>query len=226
MNNIGQRIKELRKKNTLTQQALADRLGVTDKAVSKWECGLTMPDIAMIAPLTKLLHTSADELLGLTAGEEEKERERYDRALQRYYNCESPQLNYAWARAAIIDYPNDYRYTEWLASAEYQLAFQEYKKSEDACSTEFICEMTDNALRRYETVIENCSYEEIRRKAVIGKIITLRFCERIVEAEWSAEFEYPDRNINTAYGVMNLTRTGRELLALIANEERESNDNV
>ena len=40
MNNIGKRIKELRKKNDITQERLADYLGLTDKAVSKWECGV------------------------------------------------------------------------------------------------------------------------------------------------------------------------------------------
>lgn len=64
MNNIGQRIKQLRKKNDLTQERLADFLGVTYKAVSKWECGLTMPDLAIILPLAKVLGVSADELLG------------------------------------------------------------------------------------------------------------------------------------------------------------------
>ena len=63
MNNIGQRIKDLRKKNDLTQEKLADFLGVTYQSVSKWECGVTMPDLALIVPLAKLLHVSTDELL-------------------------------------------------------------------------------------------------------------------------------------------------------------------
>ena len=221
MNNIGQRIKELRTRNDLTQQALADLLGVTDKAVSKWECGSTIPDIALIGPLTKILHTSADELLGLNKNEEDEERKKYDKALQKYYNCKAPQLNYAWARAATIDFPNNYRYTEWLASAEYQLAFKEYQKNDDNQSVEFINEMINNSLRRYETVIENCTEQEICRRAVIGKIITLRFCERIDEAEWSAEFEYPDRNINNAYDIMKLTKIGQELLKLLEKEAEE-----
>ena len=41
MNNIGKRIKELRKKNYITQERLVDYLGLTDKAVSKWECGVS-----------------------------------------------------------------------------------------------------------------------------------------------------------------------------------------
>ena len=44
MNNIGQKIKELRKKNDLTQEKLADYLGVSYQAVSKWETGVNTPD--------------------------------------------------------------------------------------------------------------------------------------------------------------------------------------
>ena len=43
---IGEKIKQLRKKNDLTQEKLADYLCVSYQAVSKWECGLSSPDIA------------------------------------------------------------------------------------------------------------------------------------------------------------------------------------
>lgn len=62
MNNIGQRIKELRKKNDLTQERLADYLGVTYKAVSKWECGKTMPDILLLPKIADAFECSIDEL--------------------------------------------------------------------------------------------------------------------------------------------------------------------
>jgi len=66
MKNIGSRIKALRRQNDMTQEKLADFLGVTAKSVSKWETGVTLPDLVLIVPLARLLHTTADQLLGMT----------------------------------------------------------------------------------------------------------------------------------------------------------------
>ena len=56
-------ISSLRKEKQLTQKDLAEQLGVTDKAVSKWERGLSCPDISLLAPLAYILGVSASELL-------------------------------------------------------------------------------------------------------------------------------------------------------------------
>lgn len=47
----------------MTQQELADMLHVTNKAVSKWECGRSLPDLAMLEPLARALEVSVEELL-------------------------------------------------------------------------------------------------------------------------------------------------------------------
>ena len=60
---IGKFICELRKSEGLTQKDLASKLGVTDKAVSKWERGLSCPDIELLIPLAKILNVSTDEIL-------------------------------------------------------------------------------------------------------------------------------------------------------------------
>ena len=60
---IGQRIASLRKEQNLTQQELADRLGVTNKAVSKWERGDGLPDISLMTALADALDVTVDELL-------------------------------------------------------------------------------------------------------------------------------------------------------------------
>lgn len=62
---LGKRIMEHRKRLGLTQDALAERLGITAQAISKWENDLSCPDIAMLPRLAEIFGISADELLGL-----------------------------------------------------------------------------------------------------------------------------------------------------------------
>lgn len=59
----GEFISNLRKSRNLTQKDLADQLGITDKAVSKWERGAGYPDISMLRPLATILGTTVNELL-------------------------------------------------------------------------------------------------------------------------------------------------------------------
>lgn len=60
---IGGYIQHLRKAAGLTQKQLAERLGVTFQAVSKWETGETLPDASLLLPLCEQLNTTADKLL-------------------------------------------------------------------------------------------------------------------------------------------------------------------
>ena len=60
---IGRFIAACRKKANLTQLQLADRLGITDKAISKWERGITMPDTSIMLELCDILGISVNELL-------------------------------------------------------------------------------------------------------------------------------------------------------------------
>ena len=64
---IGKFIAECRKEKKLTQAQLAERLGITDKAVSKWERGLSLPDSSIMLELCTLLDITVNELL---SGEE------------------------------------------------------------------------------------------------------------------------------------------------------------
>lgn len=69
MNNYikGEVIKTLREKKKMTQAEFAEKIGVTDKAVSKWETGRGLPDITLIEPVAKALGLSVGELF---AGEQ------------------------------------------------------------------------------------------------------------------------------------------------------------
>lgn len=60
---IGKFILELRREKNMTQQELADKIGVTDRAISKWENGRGMPDLSLMIPLCKELDIAINELI-------------------------------------------------------------------------------------------------------------------------------------------------------------------
>ena len=63
MKNIGETISFFRKKKGMTQNELAEKMNVTDKAVSKWERNLSCPDVNSIPKLAEILSVSVEELL-------------------------------------------------------------------------------------------------------------------------------------------------------------------
>ena len=60
---LGKKIAELRKARGMTQEALAEKMGVSAQAVSKWENDLSCPDVMSLRPLANLFGVTADELL-------------------------------------------------------------------------------------------------------------------------------------------------------------------
>ena len=60
---IGKFIADCRKRKNLTQMQLAEKLGITDKAISKWERGIAMPDSSIMLELCDILSISVNELL-------------------------------------------------------------------------------------------------------------------------------------------------------------------
>ena len=68
----GENIRAYRKKHDLTQEELAERLGVTYQSVSRWENGATYPDLELLPAIAQALSITADELLGMPEVEKEK----------------------------------------------------------------------------------------------------------------------------------------------------------
>ena len=72
---IGQKLSELRKSKHLSQEEVADKLGVTRQTISKWETDQSTPDFDKIIPICELYGLSADELLGNINSNDTKEKE-------------------------------------------------------------------------------------------------------------------------------------------------------
>ena len=74
--NIGIKIKQLRLKAGLTQEQLAERLGLSAQSISKWETAVTMPDISLLPLLSSELGVTIDEIFDLTADQKLQRIER------------------------------------------------------------------------------------------------------------------------------------------------------
>ena len=101
---IGESIRYHRKRLNLTQAELADRIGVTAQAVSKWENDTGLPDITMAVPLARALGTTTDELLRF--GERRQFFEEQWKNNLRQYGDE-PQHLLAVAESALKEFPWD-----------------------------------------------------------------------------------------------------------------------
>lgn len=99
----GQFIMQLRKEKGYTQKKLAEEIGISDKAVSKWETGNGMPDTGLLAPLCKALDITVNELL---SGERLKVEEYSVRAEDNIINLlnESRKVSKNGIIKAVIGY--------------------------------------------------------------------------------------------------------------------------
>ena len=75
---ISEKIAELRKQNKMTQKDLAERLNVSDKVISKWETGKSLPDVESMMRLSKVLGISISELYECVEKAETKNTEEYN----------------------------------------------------------------------------------------------------------------------------------------------------
>ncbi|MBQ3013346.1 MAG: helix-turn-helix domain-containing protein [Clostridia bacterium] len=181
---IGDKIKELRKKNDLTQEKLADYLCVSYQAVSKWECGLSCPDLSLIGPLTKLFHVSADELLGLTNDGIDARREELEKEERETWISGDLVKRYEIACSAVSEYPGEMKYLNWLAWCE---AMRSFDFKDD---NEYVAEQ-EKAIKHFATVIENTTDDKIKASSVQGIVQYLCIRGRRGEAKKYAEL-YPE----------------------------------
>lgn len=103
---IGEIIKKYRKKKGMTQEQMAARLGVTAPAVNKWEKGNAFPDVALLAPLARLLGIRTDELLSFQDELTDEEIDRELLKLQKELESKSFSDAFLSMKEKIEEYPN------------------------------------------------------------------------------------------------------------------------
>ena len=103
---IGVVIKKYRKEAGMTQEEMANRLGVTTPAVNKWENSKSKPDIELLAPIARLLDISLDTLLSFHEKLSDTEIEEIIRKMDKMFSEEGYEKTYEWALRLIKEYPN------------------------------------------------------------------------------------------------------------------------
>ena len=151
---IGSTIKRLRREKDITQEQLADYLGITSRAISQWECDRTAPDISQLPALCHIFDVSSDVLLGIDIEKNNEEIKKY--------LTEADELGYqgkgaertALLREANKKFPRDYKIMQSLADSlvcEYsRKGIKEYDEVFDLCNR-ILAECTDN-ITRYEAI--------------------------------------------------------------------------
>ena len=201
---IGEKIKELRKKNDLTQEKLADYLCVSYQAVSKWECGMSSPDLSLIVPLAKLLHVTTDELLCVNDEETDNRYNELKQAYEHTFKTEDFAERQKICELAVSEYPGDMKWLTNLAWVVSNRSF-EYKDNDRHIAEQ------EKAIKLFDAVIKNCKDDAIRGSAIQGITQLLGWRGRKDEARKYVEM-IPERAIITRDAVMENILEGDERL--------------
>ncbi len=105
---IGEKIRLLRKKNDVTQDRLAEYLGVTPQAVSRWESGVCYPDMNALPAIADYFSVSIDELLCYNHVQKEAKVKEYLEATERLLDHDKVTDALDLLRRAMADVPSDY----------------------------------------------------------------------------------------------------------------------
>ena len=103
---IGTVIRKYRKEKEMTQEEMAGCLGVTASAVNKWENGNTLPDVALLAPVARLLGITTDTLLSYREKLTEREISATGEELRRCVEKKGLEAAFEFAENKIREYPN------------------------------------------------------------------------------------------------------------------------
>ena len=116
---IGKFIAECRKRKNLTQEQLAEKLGISDRAVSKWERGLNLPDASLMLELSNILSITVNELLSAEKINEKQYKEKAEKNLIKLRTLEEKNNKTLLNMEIIIGYISTISFLVMLFIASY-----------------------------------------------------------------------------------------------------------
>ncbi|MBQ3099603.1 MAG: helix-turn-helix transcriptional regulator [Clostridia bacterium] len=157
---IGSTIKKLRRESDMTQEELAEYLGITSNAVSQWECNKTSPDISQLPILANIFEVTTDYLLGIDVSDKQSVIEGIHNEAWSFCNAGDKTKAAEIVRTGLINYPNSFKLMFDLVVFLYQRAFHQ------ECSKDEQRSFCIEAAGYIDKIIEKCTDMQIQCESV------------------------------------------------------------
>lgn len=157
---FGENLKELRLKANMTQERLADYIGVSFQSISKWERGDTYPDITILPEIASFFNVSVDSLLGVNKAENEQEILDF---IEKYDNLSDNAQKEKQILEMYEKYPSDFRIQLRYLGYLMFLSVRDYKK------------YLPKIQSIYNNIQANCTVDSIRICA--KRYLAVHYCE-------------------------------------------------
>lgn len=201
---LGENIKKLRREKNLTQERLAEFLGVTFQSISNWERGESYPDVTFIPDIADFFNVSIEKLLGVNKA---KENEKIVKALETYDNITDGDLKQNAILELKKEFPNDFRIL-----LRYMTCLIHFKEKSP--------ENTAKIISIYENIKQNCNNDKIRISA--KRHIVEFYCELLDNGKSGITFEDCEKIIKE----MPRMRDSQEMFSLLYPKDYPNRDEM
>lgn len=156
---LGDKIKELRKRDGRTQDDLATALGITNQAVSRWEANKAYPDMEIIPAIANYFHVSIDELFGYS-NDRERRLAAYIEKADSFFKIEvfpptdkkAFKKHELFLRQALSEFPNEWHLQERLAQALWMMPDSNWEEKQDEAIAKEACSLMEQAYKNCDDV--------------------------------------------------------------------------
>lgn len=214
---IGENIKQLRLQKELTQEKLAEFLGVTFQSVSRWERGESYPDITMLPVIARFFGVTVDSLLGANKARDEEKINEY---LDLYDNMKlkDSALTLKKFEAAVREFPNDFRilirYMELLQEERL------FNHSTDMSLSGAYSKTSEKISKIYDSIQKHCTDDSIRirsKRIMISHLIWMYDCERNEKGNFVFKKEHLEQAAKIAEALPSIYDS-REVVTITSKE--------
>ena len=178
---IGSRIKALRRARDLTQESLAEYLGISPKAVSQWDCDRTSPDISQIPLLCNIFEVTSDELLGIDVKSKQKRIDEIYSAAWEVASTGDHKRSISMWLDGIREFPDSFKLIGQYVDEVHMYSHMLEEKEEHVT----------RALSYIRKIISDCTDSKIRNEVMTTACMWYSKLGRTEEAKEIAEC-FPD----------------------------------